>query len=100
MGIKKRIGESRMTYRLIPYDQLKEGDMIQFFGVHVLRWEREIIHVQPDYAFVKDDKTDDAIEKCIDTFRWAKEQKGNSYQYAVEDCLALLNSLFEEDEDE
>lgn len=41
-------------YRLIEYEDLKEGDLIQFFGVHVLKWERLMgPNIRPDYAFVE-----------------------------------------------
>lgn len=39
-------------YRAIPYDELENGEPIQFFAVHVLTWERELKHVTPKYAFV------------------------------------------------
>lgn len=51
--------EKKMTYKLIPYEQLEEGEMIQFFGVHVLRWEREFspLGITPAYAFVEDEES-------------------------------------------
>jgi hypothetical protein len=44
-------------FRAIDYDNLKEGDLIQFYGVHVLKWERAIrpLGIEPTIAFVEDD---------------------------------------------
>lgn len=39
-------------FNAIPYDQLKEGDLVQFFGVHVLGWTREC-HGEPTMAFIQ-----------------------------------------------
>ena len=44
-------------FRGIDYENLKEGDLITFYGVHVLRWEDDIrpYGIEPTIAFVQDD---------------------------------------------
>jgi hypothetical protein len=58
-------------YNATPNDQLTEGDYVQFFGVHVLKWEREIRHMRPDYAFIECE--DEEGEKETECHREAKE---------------------------
>ena len=43
-----------MKYRLIQFDQLKEGDPVMAFGVHVLRW-KFAEWGNPSYAFTDAD---------------------------------------------
>jgi len=41
-------------------------------------------------------KLNKLVNKCIDTFRWAKAQKGNAYKYAVEDLDAMFREFKEQ----
>ena len=46
-----------MGIKAIDYDDLKEGDLITWYGMHVLRWEDDIrpLGIEPTIAFVQDD---------------------------------------------
>lgn len=43
--------------KIIEYENLEEGDLVTWYGVHVLQWEREIrpYGIEPTVAFVQDD---------------------------------------------
>jgi len=61
-------------FRGIDYENLKEGDLIQFYGVHVLRWEDEIrpYGIEPRIAFVEDDtleKENAKLKKALENIR-------------------------------
>ncbi len=61
-------------FKCISYENLKEGELIQFFGVHVFAWEDDIrpMGIEPTVAFVEDDTLEqenkrmrDALEEIV-----------------------------------
>jgi len=76
-----------MLFRGIDYENLKEGDLIQFYGVHVLKWEDEIrpYGIEPRIAFVKDDsleKENRLMREALEAVEWSKPP-GTSVFYCV-----------------
>ena len=57
-------------FDLIPFDQLKEGELVLSFGVHVLRWNFSEWG-NPAYAFVE--SKDEELENLREKFERLKE---------------------------
>jgi len=59
-----------MEYKGIDYENLKEGDLIQFYGVHVLTWIREIspIGIEPTIAFIESEQVKALREQLAHTY--------------------------------
>jgi hypothetical protein len=57
----------KMGIKAISYENLQEGDLITWYGVHVIRWEDEIrpYGIEPTIAFVKDDTQDGLIKQLL-----------------------------------
>ncbi|MFA5379456.1 MAG: hypothetical protein WC455_27110 [Dehalococcoidia bacterium] len=47
-----------MNYKLIPFDQLEDGQEVLAFGVHMTRWNFQEWG-NPAYAFVPPEKTEE-----------------------------------------
>ena len=60
-----------MGIKAIDYENLSEGDLITWFGVHVLRWEDEIrpFGIEPTMAFVQDDTQEKQIAELLDALK-------------------------------
>ncbi|MHA2094593.1 MAG: hypothetical protein ACW98F_08190 [Candidatus Hodarchaeales archaeon] len=56
-----------MSIKAIDYENLEEGDLITWYGVHVLKWEDEIspYGIEPTMAFVQDDTQDELITQLL-----------------------------------
>ena len=57
-----------MGIKAIDYDDLKEGDLITWYGMHVLRWEDDIrpLGIEPTIAFVQDDTLESENQRLVD----------------------------------
>ncbi len=75
-------------FKCISYENLEEGELIQFFGVHVFAWEDDIrpMGIEPTVAFVEDDtmeKQNAALVTALEDARsWLENiSKPNQRQY-------------------
>ena len=72
-----------MGIKAIDYENLSEGDLITWYGMHVLRWEDEIrpYGIEPSIAFVQDDTQEILIGELLDalkaTFKILEHNYGN-----------------------
>jgi len=60
-----------MGIKAIDYENLSEGDLVTWYGVHVLRWERDIrpYGIEPSIAFVQDDTQEILIGELLAALR-------------------------------
>ena len=61
-----------MGIKAIDYDNLSEGDLVTWYGVHVLRWEDEIMRpygIFPTIAFVQDNTLEDQIAALLEALK-------------------------------
>ena len=63
-----------MGIKAIDYENLSEGDLITWYGMHVLRWEDEIrpYGIDPTIAFVQDDTQEILIGELLETLKQVK----------------------------
>ena len=65
-----------MGIKAIDYENLSEGDLVTWYGVHVLRWERDIrpYGIEPSIAFVQDDTQEILITELLETLKIADDE--------------------------
>ena len=63
-----------MGIKAINYENLQEGDLITWYGMHVLRWEDEIrpYGIEPSIAFVQDDTQEILIGELLEVLKQVK----------------------------
>ncbi len=71
-------------FRGIDFENLEDGELIQFFGVHMLRWGdiERATGIKPTIAFIEDDTL---------------KQQNADLVAALEDTQKLLDNIYEED---
>jgi hypothetical protein len=57
-----------MGIKAIDYENLSDGDLITWYGVHVLQWESDIrpYGIEPTIAFVQDDSQEELIKQLLE----------------------------------
>ncbi|MHA2253522.1 MAG: hypothetical protein ACXAD7_24400 [Candidatus Kariarchaeaceae archaeon] len=70
-----------MSIKAIDYENLKEGDLITWYGVHVLKWEDEIspYGIEPTMAFVQDDTQDELITQLLEALEAMHKEFGENF---------------------
>jgi len=65
-----------MSIKAIDYENLSEGDLITWYGMHVLRWEDEIrpYGIEPSIAFVQDDTQEILIGELLEALKIADDE--------------------------
>jgi len=65
-----------MGIKAIDYENLSEGDLITWYGMHVLRWEDEIrpYGIEPSIAFVQDDTQEILIGELLEALKIADDE--------------------------
>lgn len=60
-----------MGIKAIDYENLKEGDLVTWYGVHVLQWEREIrpYGIEPTIAFVQYDSVEEINTDLLEALK-------------------------------
>ena len=84
-----------MGIKAIDYDDLKEGDLITWYGVHVLSWEDNIrpLGIEPTIAFVQDDTLETENQRLRELLEKALPYLVD-YQHIFEgDTIEDLNML-------
>ena len=68
-----------MGIKAIDYENLSEGDLITWYGMHVLRWEDEIrpYGIEPSIAFVQDNTQDELIAELLKALKALMDDRHN-----------------------
>ena len=79
-----------MGIKAIDYDDLKEGDLMTWYGMHVLRWEDDIrpLGIEPTIAFVQDDTLESENQRLRELLAEIYEKFGVSFDNEMLDRLA------------
>ncbi len=86
-------------FKAIPYDELNEGDLVQFYGVHALRWGNTLT---PSYAFIElDDPLYSAapalLEACEALLAGIESWKGTRGLSVIRDDMLVNRMIMEVD---
>ena len=75
-----------MGIKAIDYENLSEGDLITWYGMHVLRWEDEIrpYGIEPTIAFVQDNTQEILIGELLEALKDFYAFKTKGYDQNVE----------------